>query len=47
MQDVISPVQPEDYPHVVEVWEAFVSAADIQVFKPLACEGLPQNETLL
>jgi putative acetyltransferase len=54
MQDDISPVQPDDYPHVVEVWEAsvrathyFVSEADIQIFKPLVREGLPQCETLL
>jgi putative acetyltransferase len=54
MQADISPVQPEDYPRVVEVWEAsvrathhFVSEADIQIFKPLVREGLPQNETLV
>ena len=54
MQDDISPVQPEDYPRVVEVWEAsvrathhFVSEADFQIFKPLVREGLPQSETLL
>ena len=54
MQDDISPVQPEDYPRVVEVWEAsvrathhFVSEADIQIFKQLVREGLPQSTTLL
>jgi putative acetyltransferase len=52
-QDIISPVQPEDFPRVVEVWEAsvrathdFVSEADIQLFKPLVRDGLPHVETL-
>src|SRR5262245_708012 len=53
-QTDISPVQPEDYPRVVEVWEAstrathlFVREADIEIFKPLVREGLPQSETLV
>jgi putative acetyltransferase len=52
-QDTISPVQPEDFPRVVEVWEAsvrathdFVSETDIQIFKPLVRDGLPHVETL-
>ena len=39
---------PEDFPRVVNVWEAsvrathhFVTEADIQFFKPLVREGLP------
>ena len=47
-QAVVSPVHPEDFPRVVDVWEAsvrathhFVTAADIQFFKPLVREGLP------
>jgi putative acetyltransferase len=50
----MSPAQPEDYPRVVEVWEAsvrathhFVSEADILIFKPLVREELPQSETLI
>ena len=46
---VVSPVQPEDFQLVVDVWEAsvrathhFVTEADIQFFKPLVREGLPQ-----
>jgi putative acetyltransferase len=53
-QDTISPVQTEDFPRVVEVWEAsvrathdFVSEADIQIFKPLVRDGLPHVETLV
>ena len=41
-QAVVSFVSPEDFPRVVDVWEASVRAthdcvseADIQVFKPL------------
>ena len=47
-QAVVSPVHPEDFQHVVDVWEAsvratyhFVSEADIQFFKPLVRDGLP------
>jgi hypothetical protein len=50
----ISPVRPEDYPRIVEVWEAsvrathyFVSEPDVQSFKPVVREGLPQSETLV
>jgi putative acetyltransferase len=39
---------PEDYPRVVEVWEAsvrathhFVTEADIEIFRPLVFEELP------
>ncbi len=45
---VISSVQPEDFPRVVEVWEAsvrathdFVTEDDIQFFRPLVRAGLP------
>ncbi len=45
---VISPIQPEDFPRVVEVWEAsvrathdFVTEDDLQFFKPLVRDGLP------
>ena len=47
-QAVVSPVHSEDFPRVVDVWEAsvrathhFVTEADIQFFKPLVREGLP------
>lgn len=46
---VISSVQPEDFPRVVEVWEAsvrathdFVTEDDIQFFRPLVRTGLPK-----
>jgi putative acetyltransferase len=52
LQDGIFPVYPEDYPRVVEVWEAsvrathdFVAASDIEIFRPLVGEALP-NLTL-
>jgi putative acetyltransferase len=42
-------VCPEDFPRIVEVWEAsvrathhFVSEADIEFFRPLVREGLPK-----
>lgn len=45
---VISSVQPEDFPRVVEVWEAsvrathdFVTEDDILFFRPLVRAGLP------
>lgn len=45
---VISPIQPEDFARVVDVWEAsvrathdFVTEDDIQFFKPLVRDGLP------
>ena len=47
-QAVVSSVSPEDFPRIVDVWEAsvrathhFVSEADIQFFKPLVRDGLP------
>ena len=47
LQPGIFPVQAEDFPRVVEVWEAsvrathhFVSEADFQVFKPLVRDAL-------
>jgi putative acetyltransferase len=54
LQANISRVSAEDYPRVIEVWEAavrathhFVSAADIDVFRPLLQEALPQLEDIL
>lgn len=48
LQEGVSPVQPEDFPRVVEVWEAsvrathhFMTEADIQFFKPLVRNALP------
>jgi putative acetyltransferase len=48
LQPGVFPIQPEDFPRVVEVWEAsvrathhFVSEADIQFFKPLVRNALP------
>lgn len=48
IQDDIFPVQPEDFPRVIEVWEAsvrathhFISEADIQFFKPRLRDVLP------
>lgn len=53
-QDGVSPVHAEDYPRVVDVWEAsarathhFVSETDLQFFKPLVRESLPQVANLL
>ena len=47
----ISSVGPEDYPRVVEVWEAsvrathhFVAESDIENFRPLVFEELPHTE---
>ena len=47
-QAVVAPVYPEDFPRVVNVWEAsvrathnFVTEADIQFFKPFVREGIP------
>jgi putative acetyltransferase len=49
----VSPVQAEDFPQVLEVWEAsvrathdFISEADIQFFKPLVRDVLPQMPVL-
>jgi putative acetyltransferase len=53
LQSAISLVQSADFDRVVEVWEAsvrathdFVSEPDIQIFKPLVRDSLPQVETL-
>jgi putative acetyltransferase len=49
----VSPVQAEDFPQVLEVWEAsvrathdFISEANIQFFKPLVRDVLPQMPVL-
>jgi putative acetyltransferase len=49
LQPGIFPARSTDFPPLVEVWEAsvrathhFVSEADIEVFRPLVCAGLPQ-----
>jgi putative acetyltransferase len=51
LQDGIFSVQAEDHPRVVEVWEAsvrathhFITEADIQFFKPLVRDALPDIE---
>ncbi len=51
LQGSISPVRSEDFPRVVEVWEAsvrathhFVAESDIQLFKPLVRNALPHLE---
>ena len=48
LQEAISPVLPEDFPRVVEVWEAsvrethlFLTEADIEFFKPLVEQEIP------
>ncbi|MBD1936813.1 GNAT family N-acetyltransferase [Microcoleus sp. FACHB-68] len=53
-QERISPVNQEDFPRVVEVWEAsvrethlFLSEADIQFFKPLISNELPHIADLV
>ena len=47
----ISAVAPEDYPRIVEVWEAsvrathhFVTESDIEIFRPLVFDELPHND---
>ena len=49
----ISPLRAEDYPHMLEVWEAsvrathhFVSDADIQFFKPVVQAALPTLQSV-
>src|SRR5262245_1484898 len=51
LQEGVFPVQVEDYPRVVDVWEAsvrathhFVAEADIQIFRPLVGDALPYLE---
>jgi putative acetyltransferase len=53
LQEGISPVHPEDIPHIVEVWEAsvrethhFLTEADIELFKPLVEQELPSMAEL-
>ena len=48
LQEGISPVHPEDFPRIVDVWEAsvrethhFLTEADIELFKPLVEQELP------
>lgn len=48
LQTEIFPVDVEDFPRIVDVWEAsvrathhFVSDEDIQIFRPLVQHGLP------
>jgi putative acetyltransferase len=48
VQEGVYPVSSEDFPRVVEVWEAsvrathlFLAEADIQFFKPLVRDALP------
>jgi putative acetyltransferase len=47
----VSSVGPEDYPRVVEVWEAsvrathhFVTESDIEIFRPLVFDELPHTD---
>lgn len=47
----ISSVSPEEYPRVVDVWEAsvrathhFVTESDIEIFRPLVYDELPHTE---
>jgi putative acetyltransferase len=47
LQAGVFPVQPDDYPRVVEVWESsvrathhFVAESDIQIFKPMVRDVL-------
>lgn len=54
LRDGVSAVGPDDYARVVEVWEAsvrathdFVTEADIEVFRPLVRDGLPEVPQLL
>ena len=53
-QEGVSPVGPDDFTRVVEVWEAsvrathtFATEADIEVFRPLVRDGLPDVPHLL
>lgn len=51
LQEGVSPVLPEDSPRVVEVWEAsvrathhFVAESDIEIFRPIVRDALPDLE---
>jgi putative acetyltransferase len=53
LQPGVFPILPDDYPRVVDVWEAavrathhFVTESDIQFFKPHVRDGLPQTPHL-
>lgn len=53
LQQGVYPVAPEDFSHIVEVWEAsvrathsFLTEADIQLFKPLVQKAVPQVKQL-
>ncbi len=53
LQEGVLPVNPEDFPQMVEVWEAsvrathdFLTEADIQFFKPLVLEELPNMASM-
>ncbi len=53
LQSGTFPIHPEDFPRVVEVWEAsvrathyFVREADIQFFKPLVRNAFPHMPSL-
>ena len=48
LQSGVFPVSPDDYPRVVEVWEAsvrathdFVAESDIEIFRPMVRDALP------
>ena len=54
LREDVSPVRPDDYARVVEVWEAsvrathtFVTEADIEVIRPLVWDSLPDVSHLL
>lgn len=54
LREGVSAVGPDDYARVVEVWEAsvratheFATEADIEVFRPLVRDGLPEVPQLL
>ncbi len=53
LQDGVFKVAPEDFPQVVDVWEAsvrathdFVAERDLQVFRPMVAAALPAIEQL-
>lgn len=54
LSDGVFPISPDEYPRVVEIWEAsvrathdFVTEEDIAIFRPLVAQGLPHVEALL
>ena len=53
LQDGVYPILPIDFPQVVKVWEAsvrathhFVREEDIEIFRPLVRDSLPQIKKL-